>query len=136
MKWIAEAGGGLSFVKRNSKGLAEVFEKAAATRYRWYEVWYRVPDSFYHRRSFEVELQLLAFEQAITRVRIHPSPWLDAPPGERKLGGRWHHPAAFRRTLSLLMPVLGVLILLTFVGPAWFNARRAVFRRARPRRRK
>ncbi len=135
MRWLAEAGGGLSFVKRNSKGLAEVFEKASATRYRWYEVWYRVPDSFYHRKSFQVELQLLAFDRALSTVKIHPNPWLDAPPGDRKLGSRWHIPAPFRRTLALIMPILGVLVLLNFSGPAWFNARRAVFRRARPRRR-
>jgi hypothetical protein len=32
------------------------------------------------------------------------------------------------------MPVLGLLVLLTFIGPAWFNARRAIFRRAKPRK--
>lgn len=136
MQWIAEAGGGKSFVKDRAKGLAEVFASAAATRYRWYEVWYRVPDNFHHRKSFNVELQLLQGERALSTVRIHPGGWLDAPTGTRRPGAAWHSTTPFLSSLTVLMPALGVIVLAHYLGPALFNARRAVFRRARPRRRR
>jgi hypothetical protein len=133
MQWIAEAGGGRSFVRNKATGLAEVLEKAAATRYRWYEVWYRVPDSFYHRKSFEVQLQLESIARAVSGFRVHPNAWLDGPTASRAEGSAWHQPAPFARSLAVLLPWLGALVLLHFVGPAMFNARRALFRRARPR---
>lgn len=134
MQWLAEAGGGRSFVKSKPKGLAEVFEAASATRYRWYELWYRVPDSFYHRKSFDIEVQLQAYDRALSKLTVHPSPWVDAPTASHALGARWHTPTRFAHTLTVLMPILGLLVLASFVGPAAFNARRAIFRRARPRR--
>lgn len=134
MQWIAEAGGGYSFVKRKPKGLADVFEAASATRYRWYELWYRVSDNLWHRRSFEVEIQLKSRERALTRFTVLPSPWLDGPTGRHELGESWHTPTPFRHTFAVLVPGLGVLLFLQFLGPAFFNARRAILRRARPRR--
>jgi hypothetical protein len=136
MEWIAEAGAGRSFVKRKAKGLAQVLEVAAATRYRWYEVWYRVPESFYHRRSFEVGLQLVASDRAQTMFVVHPGGWLDAPTGARAEGARWHAPTPFRHTFAVVMPVLGLIVLLVYFGPAVFNTRRALFRRARAQARK
>lgn len=134
LEWIAEAGGGSSFVKQEPRGLAEVFQKAAAARYRWYELRYKVPDSFYHRTSFDVKLRLLNIARAETSVAIHPSAWMDAPSGYRERGERWTRMTSFRSTAALFMPIFGFLVLLTFVGPAWFNARRAIFRRAKPRK--
>ena len=134
LSWIAEAGGGVSFVKQDSKGLAETFGQTSRKRYRWYELHYRV-DSFYHRQSFETKLRLSDVARGETSVRIYPSPWLDAPGGVRDRGERWVTATSFRRSLAFLMPLLGFLVLLTYVGPAFFNARRAVFRRARPRSR-
>lgn len=134
MQWIAEAGAGRSFVKRKATGLADVLEVAAATRYRWYEVWYRVPESFYHRRTFEVGLQLSASDRAQTTFLVHPGGWLDAPTGVRAEDARWHAPTPFRHTFAVVMPALGLIVLLVYLGPALFNTRRALFRRARPRR--
>jgi len=134
LKWIAEAGGGATFVRQKPKGLAEVFERAAATRYRWYEVWYRVVDSLYLRRSFEVQVQVLAWERAFTEVTLMPSPWLDGPGGHSVAGSRWHTSTPSRHSLAVLLPALGLLLFLGFLGPAFFNARRAILRRARPRR--
>ncbi len=134
LSWIAEAGGGVSFVKKDSKGLAETFGQTSRARYRWYELHYRV-DSFYHRRSFESKLRLNDVARGETTVRLYPSPWLDAPGGHRDRGERWVTATPFRRSLAFLMPLLGLLVLLTYIGPAFFNARRAVFRRARPRSR-
>src|SRR5262245_62086910 len=63
-----------SFVKSKAAGLAEVLANASATRYRWYEVWYRVPDSFYHRKSFEVQIGLETIARAVTTFHVHPTP--------------------------------------------------------------
>lgn len=134
LKWIAEAGGGLSFVKRTPKGLADVFQEAAAARYRWFELRYRVPDAFYHRKSFELRVALQTGEQAHSTVTLHPSAWIDAPSAERRGDELWTSPAPLRLALTVLMPTLGLLVLLFFIAPAWFNARRAIFRRARRRR--
>ena len=134
LSWIAEAGGGVSFVKRDSKGLAETFGQTSKKRYRWYELYYRL-DSFYHRQSFDIKLRLVNVARGETSVRIYPSPWLDAPGGIRARGERWVTATSFLRSLAFLMPLLGFLVLLTYLGPAFFNARRAVFRRARTRSR-
>lgn len=133
MEWMAEAGGGRSFVRDKAKGLAEVLETASAARYRWYELWYRVPDGFYHRKSFNVELRLEGSVRAKSSVTIHPHGWLDAPTATRLPGAKWHVPTPFRHTLTVLMPALGTLVLLIYIGPAMFNTRRALLRRARPR---
>ncbi|MBX2796019.1 MAG: VWA domain-containing protein [Myxococcales bacterium] len=134
MQWIAEAGAGSAFVKRKPRGLAEVFEAASATRYRWYEIWYRAPDNFYHRRSFPVKLQLRFRERAQTEFDVLPSGWIDGPRGQRgELGQRWHEKAPFRSTFVVLIPALGLVLLLQFWSPAMFNARRALFRGARRR---
>jgi len=134
LEWIAEAGGGSSFVRKEPNGLAEVFQKAAAVRYRWYELRYRVPHSFFHRMSYEVRLSLSSFARAQTTVEIHPSAWMDAPGGVMVGGDGWTTKTPFRSTFALFMPILGLLVVLTFLGPAWFNARRAIFRRARNRK--
>lgn len=134
MQWIAEAGGGRSFVRDKANGLAEVLEVAAATRYRWFELWYRVPESFYHRTSFDVGLELDLTEKGSTSFTVHPGGWLDGPVGVHESGANWHSPAPFRDTFTILMPALGIAVMLNYVGPAMFNARRALFRRARPRK--
>lgn len=136
LAWIAEAGSGVSFVKQDSGGLAEVFQRATRARYRWYELLYRVPDPFHHRKSFDVRLRLQKLARSETTVTIHPSPWLDGPGGVRATGDRWTQGGPYRRTLALVLPILGALVLLFYIGPAFFNARRALFRRARPRSRR
>ena len=133
LAWIAEAGAGVSFVKRDTRGLAETFEHAARPRYRWYELKYRVADSFHHRKSFDTRIRLLNLARTESTVRIHPSPWVDGPPAQRPEGSGWGAAVSFRRSLAVLMPLLGVLVVLMYVGPATFNGRRALFRRARPR---
>ena len=133
LAWIAEAGRGISFVKQKTEGLAEVFQRASRSRYRWYEARYRVPDVVHHRRSFDVRISLLNLARAETTVRIFPSPWFDAPPGTRDPGERWTRGTPFMTSLAVVMPIFGALVFLMYIGPAFFNARRAVFRRARIR---
>lgn len=130
LKWIAARGGGESFVSNNPRGLAEVFQEAAAVRYLWYTALYKV-DPFYHRQGFESRIRLTSYANAEAAVEVHPSSWLDAPTGERRSGERWAEPTPMRHTFALGMPLVGGLILIAFLGPASFNARRAVTRRAR-----
>ena len=134
LAWIAEAGGGRSYVKRDPRGLADVFKETSAIRHRWYEIMYRVPDAWHHRKSFEVQLGLETVARAVTTVNIHPHPWLDAPTGTLPPGEEWVVATPLRRSLALLLPILGLIITLMFIGPAAFNVRRAIFRRARPRK--
>lgn len=134
LQWLAEAGGGLAFTRRDPRGLAEVFQKAASARYRWYQLKYRLADNFHHRRAFRVRVALDSVARAYTELSLLPSPWMDAPPGRREAGAVWTTPTSLWSSLVLVMPVLGALVFLAFLGPAWFNARRAIFRRAKPRK--
>ncbi|MCO4747505.1 MAG: VWA domain-containing protein [Proteobacteria bacterium] len=129
LSWMALAGGGESFVKNNDRGLAEVFKAAAAVRYGWFQLRYKV-DGFHHRRSFETKVKLLAFARSGATTTFHPSAWLDGPSVVAE-DARWRTPLGAGATMGPLMTVLGMLVLLHFMGPAGFNARRAMFRRAK-----
>lgn len=128
--WIADAGGGTSYVKQDTDGLGEAFRAAAAARFSWFEARYRL-DPFYLRRSFKTTLRLLSFADAEASVQVHPSAWLDAPPGLKGPNG-WTRPASLARVATLVMPFLGALVLLGFVSPALFNTRRILSGRLRP----
>ena len=130
LSWIADLGGGSTFVRNNSKGLGEAFQAAAAKRYEWFEVRYRVGFSNV-RRSFITKLRLDAFATAEASVEIHPSAWLDAPPGT-SIGDGWTVPTPYRHTLTVIIPTMGLLILLSYLSAAWFNVRRVLFGRTRP----
>ncbi len=132
MAWIAAVGGGESFTKRKADGLGVAFQAAAAEQYEWFEVRYRL-DPFYLRRSFETTLRLAAFAEAEASVELHPSAWLDAPPGQRSEDG-WTRPSSLIHTVGLILPLLGLLVASSFLSPAWLNARRIVLGRLRPPR--
>lgn len=129
LSWIADAGGGFSFVKSSREGLGEAFQAAAAKRYTWFEVRYRV-DPFYLRRSFSTRMRLLNYATAESSVKIYPSAWLDAPPGVLAEDG-WHVPQTYLHTATVAVPALGVVVVLTYLSAAIFNTRRALFRRGR-----
>lgn len=131
LEWIADVGRGTAFVANDKRKLAGVFQAAAATRYRWYELWYRV-DGFFHRRSFKSTVLIKSFAKAESSVEFYPSPWFDAPSGEPDLAnGGWVVKQPMKATGALVMPLLGLLVLLGFLGPANNNASRAIFRRSR-----
>ncbi|MDP2312164.1 MAG: vWA domain-containing protein [Pseudomonadota bacterium] len=132
LSWIARVGGGASFISRTTDGLAEAFKAAAAVRYRWFEARYKV-DPFYLRRSFETKLRLSTMLRSEGTVWIHPSGWLDAPPGIPGPDG-WARAAPFRETTTVLLPLLGLIAALGYVPAAWFNVRRALFSRVARRR--
>lgn len=134
LAWLAEAGGGVSFVKQKPQGLAEVFLAAAAKRYDWFELKYRVSDSLFHRKSFETEIRVQRGYISSTKIDFFPSPWLDAPTADLKPGEEWSTRASLLKALTVLMPLLGIIVFLNYIPAAVFNARRRVFRRGRNRR--
>lgn len=129
LQWIAAHGGGFSFTRRDAAGLGRAFQAAAAERFEWFELRYMV-DNFYLRRSFETTLRLISFATAEVSLRLHPSPWFDAPTAVPWRDG-WTEPAAYRSTAALVLPLLGLLIALSYLGAVLFNTRRALFGRLR-----
>ncbi len=122
LEWLAEAGGGIAFARQDASGLASVFRRAAAPRYRWFEVRYRVPDPFWMRRSFETRIQLESSARALTNIRFHPSRWLDAPSGIPEASGRWAMAAPWGRSAALWVSLLALLVLLPAVPTAAWTA--------------
>jgi hypothetical protein len=133
LEWIAAVGGGDSFVQTKAEGLGEAFRTAAAAQYQWFEVRYAL-DPFYLRRSFKTTLRLTAFAEAEASVTLAPSAWFDPPPGVAAQDG-WARPVSLVRTVTLVLPLLGLLVAASFVSPAWFNTRRILSGRLRPPRR-
>ncbi len=129
LTFIANRGGGFDFVKTDRDGLADAFRAAASQRYTWFEVRYQV-DPHYLRRSFETRLRLTSFAESESSLRIHPSAWLDGPPGLRDADNRIVA-QSYRHTATVLMPILGLLVALGFVGAVGFNTSRIVFGRSR-----
>ena len=131
LAWLARAGGGQSFVKSDYRELQQVFKETAPKRHVWYKVKYRV-DPFYHRTSFDTRISITQFVAASATVKLHPSAWFDAPTGLLPEGeDRWVAPGDIRRATAFTVPALAGFVLLTFLGPALFNTRRALFRRAK-----
>ena len=126
LAYIASFGGGTTSVARNQAGLGKTFKDAAQVRYRWFEARYRV-DPFYLRRRFSMKMELQGFVKTNARVWFTPSGWLDGPPAVRG-EDNWHTRSDFRETLGLMMPMLGVLVALSYLGAAVFNVRRALTR--------
>jgi hypothetical protein len=124
MAWIADVGGGKSYVKSDTLGLAEALKSAAAERYRWFEVRYRV-DPHYLRRKFETRLRLVDYATAEASVVFVPSAWFDMPVSDLAKDG-WGRPAGFLKTTATVMPIFGLLVALTFLPAAFFNARRTL----------
>ena len=129
LEWIARAGGGQAFVRQGKEGLGEAFRSSAARRYEWFEVRYRL-DPFFLRRAFTTRLRLNSFYTAEAYVKVHPSAWLDAPPGKVDADG-WTITETYWHTMVVLTPAVGLLMVLSYLGAAVFNARRALMGRNR-----
>ncbi len=117
-------------MRTERKGLGEAFAAAAAQRYRWFELRYRVAPA-YLRRSFQTRVKLSNYKGANGVITFHPSAWFDPPTATTSAEGR-AVPTPLRASLALLLPILGGLLGITFFGAASYNVRRAIFR-GRPR---
>lgn len=132
LRYIADRGGGFTYVSRDKEGLGRAFRSAAAKRYNWFELRYRV-DPFFLRRRFKTGVRLVSYASAEAEVELHPSAWLDAPPGKVGADG-WTTETSYLDTFVVVVPTLGLLMAFSFLGAAWFNTRRALFGRTRPPR--
>lgn len=130
--WIARTGGGASYVKRDAAGLAEAFKAAAAMRYGWFEVRYKV-DPYYLRRTFETKVRLTSLFRTEAAIQFYPSGWFDAPPGPTDAEG-WARPPSFTSSLKLVLPTIALFAAFGYLPSAWFNLKRALFARVVRRR--
>ena len=133
LELIARRGGAKSFVQNDALGLASIFANTVIQRYNWWTVGYRV-DPGWHRKSFKVELVRKGDVQAAAWIHIKPNPWMDAPPPEFGEGNTTSTKDPVAATTAFALPVLGLFLILGFVGPALFNTRRAIFRRSKGKR--
>ena len=85
---------------------------------------------FYLRRSFKTTLRLISFATAEASVDLFPSAWVDAPPGLKGEDG-WSVQRPYRVILVLLIPAFGMLLVLSYLGAAVTNAKRAMFMHVR-----
>ena len=131
LHYIARAGGGKAHIKRGRRQLAKAFLEAASPRYRWFEARIRM-DPFYLRRDFKIRLELMGVGSAASSIEVYPSAWLDAPPG-RPLADGWHVADTYKRTLLVVVPLLGLFVILSYLAAAVYNTRRLLFGRVRIR---
>ena len=129
LAWIAAWGGGESYVRNSTKGLSEAFQKAAALRYGWFEVRYE-HDPFYMRRKFKTAIELTGRTPAMAWVSFMPSAWLDGPAGVRDKDG-WTRSRDFSHTLVLFVPLLSLMLVLSYWGVVSLHLRRGMLGRLR-----
>jgi hypothetical protein len=129
LEWIARRAGGTAYVRQDKAGLGEAFQGAAAERYGWFEVRYST-HPFWLRRKFNTRLRLVNFATAEASVNFYPSAWLDAPPGRLDNNG-WTEPRPYHFTAVVLLPFLGLMICMSFMGATLFNTRRVLLGRLR-----
>lgn len=130
--WIADAGKGKSFVSRSADGLGTAFKAAAAERYRWYELRYRIDPRFL-RRSFTTKVSLNTFAETESEVKLYPNSWIDLAPGKHRDQDEWTEKQSVLHSFSILLPILSMLVFLPILSPAFMNIRRIILgRRRRP----
>ena len=130
LEWIAKVGGGQSFVSKSKKGLADAFVQAAALRYKWFELRYKVSPTWL-RETFSTKLQIKTLASATSEITIYPHAWLDAPNGKLR-GDGWTDPRQPYNSSVLFMNILSSLLLFSILGAAFFNIRRNLMGRLRP----
>jgi hypothetical protein len=126
LEWIAAEGGGKAYVQKSKKELATAFKGAAASRFGWFELRFR-KGSFYLRRAFRTRIELVSFARAEGSVVIHPNAWIDGPPGIVGADG-WTRTQPRLHMLTVLLPTLGMLLGLSFLGATGTNLRRSLAR--------
>jgi hypothetical protein len=133
LAWLAAAGHGKSYIKQDSRGLADAFVDAASKKFRWYDVRYSV-NPFFLRRTFKSRINFIwGSNEQMGSLEVAPSGWLDGPPGI-PFDGRWVKAAPYSRTAVLIFPLIGLITTLMYLPAAMFNLRRILFNRIRKRR--
>lgn len=131
LEFIVDAIGGEKPVFNSSEdAIAEMFLKAASKTYSWYELRYEV-DPLHMRHSFETRVIVDAAARGESTVTFVGSPWVDAPSGAPSKEDLTFLRSPFLRSLAVVGTLLGLMVTGLYVGPALFNARRALLRRAR-----
>ncbi|MFK7930203.1 MAG: hypothetical protein AB8H79_18590 [Myxococcota bacterium] len=132
LQWLAAVGGGRAFIKRDYRELERVFAETAPERFVWYKAKYQADPILYHRTNVVSKISITGMANASSSVMLYPSAWFDAPSGKLPEGESvWVEPGDIRRATAFAVPALAGLIFLTFLGPALFNTRRALFRRGK-----
>ena len=132
LTWIADVGEGSSFVKRSARGLGEAFTSAAAKRYLWYELRYKIHPSHLDRQ-FVTRLRLNTFAESSAQVNFYPNAWIDLPPGKNLKESEWSEKQSILHSLSVFIPILSLLIFVPMLSPMLMNVRRILSgRRRRP----
>lgn len=126
---IARTGGGSVFIRRDTRGLAEAFKAAAATRYAWFEARYQV-DPFHLRRSFETRLRLLTAGGPTASLVFQPSGWIDGPPGVPDSDG-WTRRAPLMGATVVALGFVAAFVVLAYLPAAVVNAARLLRGRVR-----
>ena len=143
LELIAQFGGGRAFIDPDPTKLETAFLNTAPPRYRWYTYRYKFAQTPY-RSPLVTQISLNKYANASAKIKWFPSPWIDGPPGspmdalvddgqggQTRAEGQWTRPASIRQATGLFLLLLGFLMILTFLGPALFNGRRAITRRSR-----
>ena len=119
-------------MKRSSKDLANAFKEAAAIRYKWFEVRYKVSPTWV-RQTFTTDIQVKSVVNARSTIKIYPHAWLDGPPGKER-SDVWTDHQSSRHTAVIFVNVIGGFLLLSIIGAAIFNVRRVLGGRLSPPR--
>jgi hypothetical protein len=130
LEWIAKVGGGQSFVSKDEKGLANAFIQAASLRYKWFELRYKVSPTWL-RETFVSKIQIKTLASSTSEITIYPHAWIDGPTGKIREDG-WTDPRKSYHASVLFMNIIGLFLLLSILGAAFFNIRRNLMGRLRP----
>jgi len=130
LEWIAKVGGGQSFVSQDETGLARAFRAAAETRFKWFEIRYKV-SPMWMRKSFKTKIQIRSMASVSSEIDIYPHAWLDGPNGRLQSEG-WTNPRQPYYASVIFMNIIGLLLFLSIIGAAIFNIRRILMGRLNP----
>jgi len=130
LEWIAKVGGGQSFVSESESGLAKAFRAVAETRFKWFEIRYKV-SPMWMRKSFKTMIKIRSMASVSSEIDIYPHAWLDGPNGKLQKEG-WTNPRSPYHSSIIFMNIIGLILFLSILGAAIFNIRRVLVGRLNP----
>ena len=130
LEWIAKVGGGQSFVSQSESGLAKAFRAVAETRFKWFEIRYKV-SPMWMRKAFKTRIQIRSMASVSSEIDIYPHAWLDGPNGKLQKEG-WSNPRQPYHASIIFSNIVGIMIFFSILGAAIFNIRRVLVGRLQP----